>query len=99
MHSDDMDIVDGPSFVKAIRAIERGRGLLARIGAFIAVEEGMTISQYLSEAEAGKLVLIVHAVQTEVVERVRQTLADYGVRLMRHYERFAIRDLYLGAAI
>ena len=49
--------------------------------------------EYTLEAERGHSLVIVHAPQHNVVERVRDVLHAYGAHAMRHYELLTVTDL------
>jgi hypothetical protein len=78
---DDVDLLDGPSVTEAWLS-----------SAFS--DDAAYARAYALEAERGHYLVIAHAPQPEVVERVRQVLSAYGAHSMRHYEELTVTDLF-----
>jgi hypothetical protein len=89
----DVDLLDGAWFAEAMRASGRRHGVASRIAALLPTDESLLVKRYVTEAEQGHLIVIVHAPRPEDVERARAVLAAHGAREMRHYERHVMRDL------
>jgi hypothetical protein len=92
----DVDLLDGPSVVEANRSLQQRRGRLQRLEVWLSSgfsDDAAYARAYALEAERGHYLLIAHAAQPEVVERVSQVLRAHGAHGMRHYEALTITDL------
>jgi len=89
----DIDLVDGAWFAQTMVDIKEHRTPVERVMAFLAVEEREFMQEYVAEGVEGHTIVIVHAEQPEIGERVARVLAEHGAREMRHYGRFLITDL------
>jgi hypothetical protein len=93
---DDVDLLDGPSVVEANRSFRQRRGRLQRLEAWLSSlfsDEAAYATAYVLEGERGHYLVIAHAAQPEVVERISQVLRAHGARDMRHYELLTVTDL------
>jgi len=90
---DDYDVLDGAWVTEVMRTMEQGRGLLGRIAAAVAADDASYLQEFAKEAQQGRAILVVHAAEPDVRERVREVLAAHGARRMRHYGRWVITDL------
>jgi hypothetical protein len=91
---DEMDIVDPDWFLAVGHAYRQRRGLLERLAALVAMQEGQFVAEYEQEARQGHPLLVVHAGDDrERVERVRGVLRAYGARRIRYYQPNVIEDL------
>jgi hypothetical protein len=93
---DAVDLLDGPSVVEAIRSFRQHRGRLQRLEAWLSSafsDDADYARIYALEAERGHYLVIAHAAQPELVERVRQVLHAHGAHGMRHYESLTVTDL------
>src|SRR5258708_7461712 len=93
---DDVDLLDGPSVVEADRSLRQRRGRFQRLEAWLSSafsDDAGYARGYVLEAERGHYLVIAHAAQPEVVERVSQVLRAHGAHGMRHYELLTVTDL------
>ena len=93
---DDVDLLDGPSVVEATRSFRQHGGRLRRVEAWLSEafsDDAEYARIYEREAERGHYLVIAHAAQPDVVERVRQVLRAHGAHNMRHYESLTVTDL------
>jgi hypothetical protein len=70
--------------------------VLARIALWFSSgfsDEASYIMDYIHEAGLGHNLVIVHAPQQEMVERVHAVLHAHGAHSMRHYELLTVTDL------
>jgi hypothetical protein len=89
----DMDIIDPAWFLEAGRAFEERRGLLQRLAALVAMEEGIDVAEYKEEAARGHPIIAVHAGGHASVESIREVLRRHGAGRIRYYRRNTIEDL------
>jgi hypothetical protein len=92
----DVDLLDGPSVVEANHSFQQHRGRLRQLAVWLSSalsDDAAYARGYVLEAERGHYLVIAHAAQPEVVERVSQVLRAHGAHSMRHYESLTITDL------
>jgi hypothetical protein len=89
----DLDLLDGAWFAEAMRASGRRYGVARRIAALLPTDESLLVKRYVTEAEQGHLIVVVHAERPDDVERARSVLAAHGAREMRHYRQHVIQAL------
>ena len=89
----DMDLVEPAWLLEAGRAFEERRGVLQRLAALLAAQEGSYAAEYEEEARDGHPVLVVHAGDRAGVDRIRGVLKGHGARRIRYYGHFTIEDL------
>jgi hypothetical protein len=97
MPEGDVELLDGPSVVEASRSFEQHRGRFQRLEAWLSEalsDDAAYARGYVLEAERGHHLVIAHAPQPEVVERVRQVLRAHGAHSMRHFESLTVTDLW-----
>ena len=76
-----MDLVDGPSVVEANRSFRQRRGRLQKLQAWLSSvfsDDAAYARAHALEGERGHYVVIAHAAQPEVVERVSPWFALMG---------------------
>jgi len=92
----DMDLLDGPSVVEASRSFQQYRSRLQRLEAWLSSvfsDDAAYARTYVLEAEHGHYLVIAHADQPEVVDRVSRVLRAHGAHGMRHYQSLTVTDL------
>jgi hypothetical protein len=88
-----MDLMEPAWFLEAGRALKERRGVLQRLAALLAVEEGLYAAEYEDEARRGHPILVVHAGGSAGADRIGQVLREHGARRLRYYDRNVIVDL------
>lgn len=92
----DVELLGGPALLEARDSFLEHRGWLQRLEAWLSAafsDDAAYARSYALEAERGHYLVIAHAPQAEVVERVRQVLLAHGAHSMRHYELLTVTDL------
>jgi hypothetical protein len=92
----DIDLVEGPWYAELHRNFLQHRSLLQHAESVIASlvsDHAKHFDEYAEEARKGHNILIVHATEPEVLEKVRQVLVDYDARLGRHYGHWTVTYL------
>jgi hypothetical protein len=83
----DVDLVDGAWFAQVMRANKESWNPIQRVVALLGAEEGEVVRDYLEEADQGHTLLVVHAEQPAMWERIARVLKEHGARRVRHYGR------------
>lgn len=86
----DMDLVEGDWFVEQMRRL-RERRRLQRLLALS--DERDLIRAVIEDAGGGHHLIVVHAADPMVVERVRRVLVAHRARHLLHWERFTVTEL------
>jgi hypothetical protein len=89
----DVDLLDGPRFVAAMRELDRRGGLAGRLTKWLRTCEQLLVRCYVAAAEQGHDILVVHPEDPADVERVQRVLRDRGARGMRHHGGVVVTDL------
>ncbi len=89
----DVDLVDGPWFAQVMRANKERWNPVQRVVALLGVEEGQVVRDYLQEADQGHTIVVVHAEQQEMWDRIARVLRAHGAHRLRHYGRLAMTEL------
>ncbi len=93
---EDIELLDGPFVLEASRSFQKNQGRLQKIEAWLSTAFSDDVAyarDYILQAERGHFLLIVHAQQQDVVERVRGLLHANGAHDIRHYELLTVTDL------
>jgi hypothetical protein len=93
---DDMDLLDGPMVVEADQSLRQRGGRLRKFEAWLSAvfsDEADYARTYVLEAQRGHYLVVAHAAEPEVVQRVSQVLRANGAHGMRHYELLTVTDL------
>jgi hypothetical protein len=93
---DDVDLLDGPTVVEADQSLRQRGGRLRKFEAWLSAafsDDGDYARTYLQEAQRGHYLVVVHAAEPEVVQRVSQVLHAHRAHTIRHYELLTVTDL------
>jgi hypothetical protein len=96
LQDDDVDLLDGPAVVEADRSFRQRGSRLQKFEAWLSAvfsDDADYARTYVLEAQHGHYLVIVHAAEPEVVQRVSHVLRDHGAHTMRHYELLTVTDL------
>jgi hypothetical protein len=88
--ADDAELLSGGRFLDRVNSLRERHRLLQAIGLS---DERDIIQGYVEEAEKGHCLVVVHAADPDVVQRVRHVLQDNGAHDLHHWERHTITDL------
>ena len=96
LQDDDVDLLDASKVVEADQALRQHGGRLRKFEAWLSAvfsDDADYARTYVLEAERGHYLVVAHAAEPEVVQRVSQVLRAYGAHSMRHYELLTVTDL------
>jgi hypothetical protein len=96
IREDNVDVADAALVLEADRDLRQHRTVIERLQAWLSTalsDDAADYSSYIHEAERGHPLVIVHARDSEVVERIHQVLQAHGSRNMRYYGALIVTDL------
>jgi hypothetical protein len=94
--ADDIDLLEGKQLLEIERDLQARQTLAGRVGrllSFLTSDEGAYQQQYVDEATKGHHILVVHAPESDVVERVQNVLVAHHARHARRYGALTVTDL------
>jgi hypothetical protein len=92
----DSDLATGEQVLAYERDFQQQQtslGRLARAVSFLFSDDARYQQEYVEAARAGQHLLVVHAPETEVMERARPILAAHHAHHARHYRHGTVVDL------
>jgi hypothetical protein len=93
----EVDLLDGAWFADAVRGVQSRGGIAGRLARFLSMDEQLLAQRYVSEAQQGRYIIVVHAEQPDQIAHVSAVLAKYGAHEARHYGATVITDLWPAA--
>jgi len=96
LQDDDVDLLDGAAVVEADQSLRQRGSRLQKFEAWLSAmfsDDADYARTYVLEAQRGHYLVVVHAAEPEIVQRVSQVLRANGAHSMRHYELLTVTDL------